>query len=137
MTGFTYVGATTIASGSVASLPVLEFTATSLALSSGTPSTPALTLQFPCSIQNGMSISQLATVPGTATASFSGGVTLYVSSIDLTYLGTPYSFSPASPPVGFGPIATGQLTAVTAVAARISAGSTSTTQAQSVAYFTC
>jgi len=133
----TYVGATTIASGSVASLPVLEFTATSLTLSSGSASTPALSMTSPCTTQNGMSITQLSTVPGSATASFSGGVTLYVSSIDFTYLSTTYSLSASSPPASFGPISSGQLTGVAMVAARVTAASTSLPDLQAVAYFQC
>ncbi len=131
-----YVGATTISSGSIASLPVLEFTATSLTLSSGGAS-PALTLQAPCTTQNTMSLSQLSTVPAAATASFSGGVTLYVTSIDFTYLGTPSSLVAATPPLSFGPIASGQLTAVAMVAAGVHAATTSLPSLQTVAFFQC
>lgn len=132
-----YVGPTTISSGSVASLAVLEFTATSLTASSGSPSTPSLSLQSPCTTQNGMSIAQVASVAGTDTASFGGGVTLYVSSIDFTYLGTAYSFTAASPPASFGPVSSGQLTGVAMVAAQLRAGSTSLPSLQTVAFFQC
>ncbi len=133
----TYLGPTTINSGSVANLPVLEFTATSLTASSGSPSTPSLTMQAPCSTQNGMSLAQVVTVPGTDTATFSGSVSLFVSSIDFTYLGTAYSFSAASPPATFGPVAAGQLTDVAMVTAGFTAAATQLPDLQTVAYFQC
>jgi hypothetical protein len=132
-----YAGPTTIASGTVADLAVLEFTASSLTLSSASPSTPALSMESPCTIQNGMSLAQLSTVPGTSTGSLSGSVVLYVTSIDFIYLGTPYSLSAASPPVSFPSIASGQLTGVSMVAARIAAASTSLPNLQTVAFFQC
>ena len=91
----------------------------------------------PCSTQNGMSISQLSTVPGSNTATFSGGLTLYVSSIDFTYLSTAYSLTASSPPSSFGPITSGQLTGVAMVAAKVNAASTSLPGLQAVAYFQC
>jgi len=132
----TYVGPTTIASGGVASLPVLQFTATSLATSSVT-SDPSFSLQSPCTTQNGMSIAQLTTAPSGGSVSFSGAVTLDVTSIDFTYLGTAYSFTAAAPPASFGPVPAGQLTAVSMVAGSISAGSTSLPGGQTVAFFQC
>jgi len=133
----TYVGPATISSGSVASLAVLEFTATSLTTSSGSAATPSYSMQSPCTTQNGMSIAQLSTVPGAAGAVFSAGVTLYVSSIDFTYLGTPYSFTAAAPPASFGPVSAGQLTGVAMVAGLLRAGSTSLPDMQTVAFFQC
>lgn len=133
----TYAGATTIASGSITSLPVLEFTATSLAASSGGTSAASLTMQSPCTTDNGMSFAQVLTVPSTSSAGFSGAVTLYVTSIDFTYLGTAYSFTAAAPPASFGPVAAGQLTTVSMVAAHLAAASTVLPEMQTAGFFQC
>lgn len=108
LTGLTYVGSSTIASGSVKALPVLEFTITG-------SSADNFTLTRSCS--NTLQLE--SSIPSSASASF-GGATLYVTDFSGTdHNSTLFEFKPGAAPTGALPAT--PYTGVSIVAAQITA----------------
>ena len=117
VTDLTFVDVETVQSGSSTML-AMKFTATELR--------PAgWTMTASCSPgADGLDSELTQIMPGSATGTLTGGVTLFLTGLAFTEDGTAYGFTPAAPPAGPPfPLAAGTLTDVSLVATTISAGS--------------
>jgi len=108
LAGLSYAGNTTISSGAVASLPVMEFTI------SGSDAAG-----FALSTQCAGGVTQTDAAGAGKSATFTGSTTLLLTSFAATAAGgTAFSFTPSSPPPAAWPYS-GPYTSVSLTAARI------------------